>query len=157
MHPTDSVWIDVTIPRGDDLWVEDVGRAMHVVGRAWCEVLGAAGMGDLVMNEGPYVATELSKHVCFAGRGSGEVFQVVGVAGVTGVGTKVIGISQRRTREVARFQCIGYFTWHAEAHVGAIRSLSGESSADRLAAIIPHRAPAELLDALVGALAQQSH
>ena len=42
---------------------------------------------------------------CFAGAGSGEV--MVGER-------KVVGISQRRTRDAARFQCACVLHWNAE-------------------------------------------
>ncbi|MBU3703379.1 MAG: lipoate--protein ligase family protein [Ilumatobacteraceae bacterium] len=156
VHPTESVWVDVTIPRGDALWLDDVGRAMHVVGRAWSEVLDGMGMKNLVVNEGPFVATEFSKQLCFAGRGSGEVFRVDDEGNSRDAMTKVIGISQRRTRDVARFQCIGYFAWNIEVHVGAITSLSDGSNDRPFAAPIPLVATSDLLDGLVTALARLS-
>lgn len=156
VHPTESVWVDVTIPRGDALWLDDVGRAMHVIGRAWCDVLGGMGMENLVVNEGPYVATEFSKQLCFAGRGSGEVFRITDEGNSRDAMTKVIGISQRRTRDLARFQCIGYVAWNIEVHIGAIASLSDGFGARPFAVTIPSAAPNELLDGLVTALARLS-
>jgi lipoate-protein ligase A len=58
------------------------------------------------------VRTEWSDLVCFAGLGPGEV---------TVDGLKVVGISQRRTRDAARFQCVAYETWDA----GALLELLG--------------------------------
>ena len=54
------------------------------------------------------VRTTWSDHVCFAGIGGGEVIRD---------GRKVVGISQRRTRAGARFQCALYRHWRPEAHV----------------------------------------
>jgi hypothetical protein len=48
------------------------------------------------------VRSALSDVVCFAGLGPGEV--TIG-------GRKAVGISQRRTREAARFQCVAYERW----------------------------------------------
>jgi hypothetical protein len=53
------------------------------------------------------VRSEWSSRVCFAGTGAGEV-----LAG----GRKVIGISQRRSRNGARFQCALYRHWRADHH-----------------------------------------
>jgi lipoate-protein ligase A len=65
------------------------------------------------------VRTEWSELVCFAGLGPGEV--TVG-------GRKVVGISQRRTRDAARFQCVAYETWDADALGALARSASIEAS-----------------------------
>jgi hypothetical protein len=46
-----------------------------------------------------------SRLVCFAGVGPGEV--LVGER-------KVVGMSQRRTRDGARFQCVVHRSWDAE-------------------------------------------
>lgn len=148
VHPTDSLWIDVTIPRGDDLWVDDVGRAMHVVGRAWRAMLESHGVRDLEVNEGPHVATELSRQLCFAGRGSGEVFARH---------RKAVGISQRRTRDQARFQCIAYVVWDVAVHVGAIRAVRGrpDAAAD-LVGMIPRLEATEAVEGLAAALSRES-
>jgi lipoate-protein ligase A len=145
VDPVTSVWVDIVIPRADALWVDDVGRAMHFVGRAWREVLVDLGMGGLVVNEGAHVANDWSKTLCVAGRGTGEVF--------LGSGAKVVGISQRRTRDFARFQCIAYFAWDVALHLGAIPSLVDDP--DRVAtlvATIPAIAPADLAARLADAL-----
>jgi len=99
--PGGTLWVDVVVPRGDDLWDDDVGRATHWLGDAW-----AAAIGDgAVVHRGPMVRTEWSDVVCFAGLGPGEV---------TVDGRKVVGISQRRTRHAARFQCVAYERWDAQ-------------------------------------------
>ena len=99
--PGGTLWVDVVVPRGDDLWDDDVGRATHWLGDAW-----AAAIGDgAVVHRGPMVRTEWSDVVCFAGLGPGEV---------TVDGRKVVGISQRRTRHAARFQCVAYERWDSQ-------------------------------------------
>jgi lipoate-protein ligase A len=96
--PGATLWVDVVVPRGDDLWDDDVGRATYWLGDAW-----AAAVGDrALVHRGAMVHTEWSNLVCFAGLGPGEV---------TVDGRKVVGISQRRTREAARFQCVAYERW----------------------------------------------
>ena len=100
VEPIGTLWVDVVLPRGDALWDDDVGRAAHWLGDAW-----AAAIGDrAVVHRGAMVRAPLSDAVCFAGLGPGEV---------TVDGRKVVGISQRRTREAARFQCVAYERWDA--------------------------------------------
>lgn len=103
--PGDPIWVDVLVPRADPLWDDDVARAFLPVGRAWVAALAAVGVGDARVHDGPMVHSDWSRSVCFAGRGPGEVF--VG-------GAKVVGISQRRTRAGARFQCAVPRTWDPE-------------------------------------------
>ena len=47
-----------------------------------------------------------SSLICFAGKGPGEVFAADG--------SKIVGISQRRTRDWARFQCVVSLKWRPE-------------------------------------------
>lgn len=145
VDPVASVWIDVVIPRSDVQWIDDVGRAMHFVGRAWCDLVADLGMNDVFVNEGPHVANDWSRRLCVAGRGTGEVF--------TAAGAKVVGISQRRTRGFARFQCIAYFTWDVEVHLGAIPTLRNDSSrVAGLVAVIPPIEPDAIARRLAAAL-----
>jgi hypothetical protein len=92
------LWVDVVLPRGDDLWDDDIGRATHWLGDAWAGAIGDRAF----VHRGSMVRNEWSDIVCFAGLGPGEV---------TVDGRKVVGISQRRTREAARFQCVAYERW----------------------------------------------
>ena len=109
LHPTQSVWVDVTIPRDDSLWVDDVPSSMGWLGAA---IVGALnGVQEAEVHRGAYEPTELARTVCFGGLAPGEV--------VTS-GGKLAGISQRRTRDGARFQCVAYTTWTTEPWVEAI-------------------------------------
>lgn len=100
--PGDPVWLDVWIPRGDRWWTDDVQAAFGPVGAAWRRALEAAGVADLSVHDGSVVCPTGSRAVCFAGLGPGEVVHT---------GRKVVGISQRRTRDGARFQCAVYRRW----------------------------------------------
>lgn len=104
--PDDPLWIDVIVPRGDELWDDDVGRSFLPVGDAWQRAVSAVGVTGTSVHRGPMVRTEWSGAVCFAGTGPGEV--LLG-------GAKVVGISQRRTRAGARFQCAIPRRWEPEA------------------------------------------
>ena len=110
--PGDVVWLDVVVPAGDVLWHDDVGRAFGWVGETWVRALAAVGVGGGEVHEGALRCTAWSSHVCFAGLGPGEV---------TVDGFKVVGISQRRTRHAARFQCAALLRWDV---VGILRLLA---------------------------------
>lgn len=101
--PGDPHWIDVIVPRGHGLWSDDVGRAFLPIGRAWQRALASVGIDGTRLHEDGLACGPLGGTVCFAGRGSGEV-----LAG----DAKVVGISQRRTRAGARFQCAVPVHWN---------------------------------------------
>jgi lipoate---protein ligase len=105
--PGEVLWVDLVVPAHDPLWDDDVGRAPGWVGRLWESALRAAGHpGPLTAHTGPMVTTTWSRLVCFAGLAPGEV-----VAG----DAKVVGVSQRRTRAAARFQCAALAAWDPTA------------------------------------------
>ena len=103
--PGDLLWVDLLLPAGDPLWEDDVGRAAHWVGAAWARALASLGV-ETSVHQGSLVRTPWSDLVCFAGLGPGEV--------TTSGGAKVVGVSQRRTRAVARFQCAALLRWDVE-------------------------------------------
>jgi lipoate-protein ligase A len=104
VEPEAAVWVDVTIPPDDPLWDHDIGRAFHWLGAVWTEVLRAAGL-PARWHDGPMEKPPWSAWVCFAGLGPGEV---------TVEGRKVVGLSQRRTREGVLFQCCATLRWEPE-------------------------------------------
>ncbi|MGH9002957.1 MAG: lipoate--protein ligase family protein, partial [Acidimicrobiia bacterium] len=104
VEPGTAVWVDVTIPAGDPLWDDDVGRAFHWLGAAWVEVLATGGVAARC-HHGAMQRTPWSDWVCFAGLGPGEV---------TVAGRKAVGFSQRRTRDGALFQCCALASWEPE-------------------------------------------
>lgn len=106
--PDDLLWVDVVVPAGDPLWEADVGRAFHWLGDVWVAALGELGTTAHVHRDG-LRRTRWSDLVCFAGLGPGEV--------TTPDEAKVVGISQRRTREAARFQCAALGRWDPSALV----------------------------------------
>lgn len=107
LAPEAQLWIDVIVPRGDALWDDDVARATHWLGAVWADALATLGIEGASVHRGAMVVTPASPVVCFAGLGPGEV---------TVDGAKVVGISQRRTREAARFQCVVPAVWDAGLH-----------------------------------------
>ena len=110
LDPAAQIWIDVVIGRSDPLWHDDIGLAAQWLGEAWAAALADLGLSGVV-HRGPMVATPLSRVVCFAGLASGEV---------TVDGAKVVGISQRRTRAGARFQCSVPLAWDPERHAALL-------------------------------------
>lgn len=111
VHPSDSVWVDITIGRDDPLWRDDVAQSMLWLGELFVEALS------------PWVQTEVYRDsfstgidgriVCFASSSPGEVF--VGA-------NKLVGISQRRGRDGARFQCVLYRHWRPSEWSAALAS-----------------------------------
>ena len=101
LEPGHMLWLDVLLPAGDRYWQDDVGRSFGWLGEVWAEALDAVGIAAAV-HAGAPVRTDWSSRVCFAGLGPGEV--TIG-------GRKAVGISQRRTRAGARFQCLALAEW----------------------------------------------
>jgi lipoate-protein ligase A len=104
VEPDDTIWADVLVPRDDPRWDDDVGRSFLWLGRAWQRALTDLGL-DAEVHEGALACGAFGRQVCFAAIGSGEV---------TSAGAKVVGLSQRRTRAGARFQCTAYRRWRPE-------------------------------------------
>lgn len=117
LAPGSVVWADFTLPAGDVLWSDDVGRAFWWLGDAWAAALAAAGVDGAVVWRGGLVTSPWSHRVCFAGLGPGEV--TVGQA-------KVVGMSQRRTRAGALFQCAVVVQWDP-AHLVDVLALDDEA------------------------------
>jgi len=130
VEPGAAVWVDVTIPADDPHWDHDVGRAFHWLGAVWAEVLISGGV-LAAWHSGAMERTAWSPWVCFAGLGPGEV---------TAGGRKVVGLSQRRTREGALFQCCAVRRWEPER----LLDLLALSDDDR------RRAGAELAEVATG-------
>ena len=103
--PGQLVWFDVVVPAVDRRFghsASDVTASMRWLGTHIVSALGALGMSGVQMHEGPIEARRWGRLVCFAGTAPGEV---------TIDGRKLVGISQRRTRVGARFQCAVHTTW----------------------------------------------
>jgi len=142
--PGDVVWVDVIVPVGDPLWDADVGRSMWWLGDVWNTVVG----GDTDVHRGPLQTNEWSSLVCFAGLGPGEVCRG---------GRKLVGISQRRTRAAARFQCAVHRRFDAVA-VASLLALGGNERSE-LASLLEASvtcAPDLDADRFIAALVEQT-
>ena len=100
--PGEVTWVDVLLPAEDPLADHDVSRSALWLGAAWSRALVALGVDGPVVHTGPMTRPAWSDLVCFAGLAPGEV---------SVAGRKVVGISQRRTRHGARFQCAVLHRW----------------------------------------------
>ena len=146
--PGHQVWLDVGLPRGDPLWDDDVGRSARWLGQAVATALAGLGATGAAPHLGPMVHTAWSHQVCFAGRAPGEV--LVG-------GRKLVGTSQRRTREGAVFQVAVALVW-APALLGDLLRLPGGTGPELAAVgvglgeLVPGVRAAEVVSAVVGAL-----
>ncbi|MCA1841877.1 MAG: hypothetical protein LC792_01550 [Actinobacteria bacterium] len=148
VEPDAAVWVDVTIPPGDPLWDNDVGRAFHWLGAAWTEVLTGAGV-PARWHDGPMRKPPWSASVCFAGLGPGEV---------TVERRKVVGLSQRRTREGVLFQCCATLRWEPERLLALLALDDDERArgAVELAEVATGIGPdVDLVEGLVNALARR--
>lgn len=128
--PGRCLWIDVLLPRTDPRWHDDVGRSAYWLGDVWAAALAEYGVIGEVHRD-RLDRGDWGRLVCFSAVGPGEV--TVG-------GRKVVGISQRRTRAGARFQCLVLDRWEP----GPLLDLLQLSPAER------QRGAAELADAAAG-------
>lgn len=106
--PEEHVWVDAILPFGDPLWSDDVTVASRWVGEWWARALVAAGVSGVEVRRSGVTNRGLAASACFAGVGPGEVS--VG-------GRKLVGLSQRRTRQWAWFQCVVHRRWNPAATV----------------------------------------
>jgi lipoate---protein ligase len=120
LDPDGSLWVDVVVPVDDPRWDPDVHRAFEWLGEAWVAALREVGV-DATIHRGAPVDPALGRLVCFAGIGVGEV--LVG-------GAKVVGISQRRDRRGARFQCVAHRRWDPADTLAVLGPATDESRAE---------------------------
>jgi len=110
LSPGKQLWLDVVIPKDDRLWIDDVGRAAWWLGEVWLAAiksLATAEKMDIYVHRQDLVRGKYGDLVCFSGAGPGEVMTLDDA----GNPAKIVGISQRRTRDLARFQCTMYLQW----------------------------------------------
>ena len=144
LEPCEHVWLDIVIPRTDELWVDDVSTSMWWLGEVWVRALTEVGIDGAQVHRGALLNDSWGDLVCFAGVGPGEVT-------VSATGSKVVGISQRRTRDYASFQCTVFHKWAPEQFAPLLRVLPGAPSQieERVTAITAST------DAVVNAVVKQ--
>jgi lipoate-protein ligase A len=126
LDPAEVVWVDVVVPHGDPLWSDDVGVAFAWLGDAWVRALATVGV-EATAHRGAPVRADEGRVVCFAGLGTGEV----------SVGErKLVGLSQRRTRDGARFQCLVHLRWQPERWWPLVRSAVPDGAGESITAVV---------------------
>ncbi|MHB8682391.1 MAG: lipoyl protein ligase domain-containing protein [Acidimicrobiales bacterium] len=151
--PGAQVWVEAWVPRRDPLWEDDVVRGAWWLGELWADALARCGAPHPLVHRGRAVVTPWSGTICFAGIGPGEVAVE---------GRKVVGLSQRRTRDGARLHSMALVDWDPLPLV-ALLALDDEArarvlaetaaAAAGLAAVCPGAGDAErLLDAVEDAV-----
>jgi len=115
LFPGDQCWVDIWLPAGDPLWRTDVSQSSWWLGECWAQALAETSQlaAQPVVHQGPLLHRDLAEVACFAGLGPGEV--TVGQK-------KVVGISQRRSRLGARFQCVVYTHWDPKPLLAVLHS-----------------------------------
>ncbi len=149
--PGEVTWVDVIVPRDAPGWADDVHATMTWLGDRLATAMrtaagGAIAAGRLTVHRGRPITTAWSSTICFDGTGAGEVLLD---------GRKLVGISQRRTREAARLQC----AWHAEHRPADLLDLlrpddRPDPSALAPVATLPAALSPLIVDALVPLLAR---
>ncbi len=94
---------------------------MWWLGEVWVRALTEVGIDGAQVHRGALLNDSWGDLVCFAGVGPGEVT-------VSATGSKVVGISQRRTRDYASFQCTVFHKWAPEQFAPLLRVLPGAPS-----------------------------
>ena len=107
-------WVDVFVPRGCALWADDHVTTFVGVGRCWQRALDSLGIETDLVTAPRGEDRELARWACWAGQGWGEL---------TLEGSKLVGLSQRRTRWGARIQ--GMAVLDASASIVADLVVSG--------------------------------
>lgn len=136
-----SIWCDITIARDDVLWSDDVSSSMLWLGEVFVDALAPWLTTSVYRNE--FVVGDDGRAVCFASTSPGEVFAH---------SAKVVGISQRRTREGARFQCVLYRKWNPQDWVHCLASQDVAQRVHALSVAEVDASAEQVMDALLGAL-----
>lgn len=138
--PGDVAWVDVLLPSDDELWEDDISRSGFWLGQLWCSALADLGLTGGEVHTGRLELGELGRLVCFGAVGPGEV---------TLDGRKLVGVSQRRNRHGARFQCAVYHTWSPGmlAHLLGLEPAAAQPLTDM--AVGSGIAPARMVDAFL--------
>ncbi len=150
--PGQVVWVDLLIPTADPLWDQDVGRAGWWIGEAWATALEAVGVGPPQVWKQTMRTSRWSGRVCFAGVAPGEVLVE---------GRKVVGVSQRRTRDAALFQTAALIKWDPAEIVDVLDlgRIEVESALSDLAGVargVGSERAGRLADVFLGALTDQA-
>ena len=138
--PGEVVWLDVIVPEGDPLWDDDVGRSSLWLGDVWRSALDDIGVAGTAMHDGSLACGPLGRLVCFGAIGPGEL---------SIQGRKLVGISQRRTRDAARYQCAVYRLWAPDLLADLLCLDDDARAVLAMAAMGVGREPDDIVDAFL--------
>lgn len=116
LGPGRQVWVDLLVPRGDRLWDDDVIRAAIWAGETWSAAVASLAGEPASVHRGRSAGGRWGRLICFAGLGPAEV--TVG-------GRKVVGISQRRSRDWTRIQTMARLASDEDAPTPSPASAAG--------------------------------
>lgn len=116
LSPGRQVWVDLLVPRGDRLWDDDVIRAASWAGETWSAAVASLAGEPASVHRGRSAGGRWGRLICFAGLGPAEV--TVG-------GRKVVGISQRRSRDWTRIQTMARIAPDEDAPTPSPASAAG--------------------------------
>jgi lipoate-protein ligase A len=139
LEPAGQVWVDLWLPRSDELWEDDVVRSATWVGEVWARALSNLGATPPSVHTGRATDAEWSRLVCFAGLGPGEV---------TVAGRKIVGISQRRVRAGARISTLAHLVWEPSSLMSLLAAVGQRGGRGQRVGTELARAAVGLLDSL---------
>ncbi len=99
VEPDDPLWVDVWVPAADPLWQADVLASFEWVGQVWAHALASLGLAVDVHHGRLDDPGGWGRRLCFGAVGAGEVVSRAD----RGPSAKVVGLSQRRTRNGSWF------------------------------------------------------
>ncbi len=125
--PAESMWVDVVVAKGATGWNDDIGKAGCWMGDQWVAALAGAGIDGATVHRSGMQRLPGYDSVCFAGIGPGEILDVDGA--------KLVGISQRRTRDWALFQCAVPLRWDPSPLIAVLGPQAEAARAARVATL----------------------
>jgi lipoate-protein ligase A len=140
--PDESVWMDITISRQDPLWQDDVSASMLWLGDVFVQALQPWVHANTF--RGKFHNGDVGRAVCFASAAPGEVFADE---------KKLVGISQRRNRDGARFQCVVYRQWNPSVWSSLLASLDIQEHVRTMQVATVAASAHDIAHAVMGALA----
>lgn len=135
--PDECAWLDVIVARGAPGWNDDVGKAGCWIGDQWVAAFAAVGVGELRVHRTAMEKRPGYDAVCFAGVAAGEV--------VTPEGAKLVGVSQRRTRQWALFQCAIPLQWDPGPYIEVLGASAAPARDAAVAIVEPTVADAAMV------------
>ncbi|MEM9515004.1 MAG: hypothetical protein AAGA42_09105 [Actinomycetota bacterium] len=141
VDPATTAWFDAIIPADAPGWSHDIHRPMRWLGERLAAAFRQVDPGLAAQVQHEVVDTPWSRLLCFDGLGVGEL---------TVDGHKLVGMSQRRTREYARVQC-SWYQRNEQSRLVGLLSPEHRPPIDALAPVAT--LPATELDDVLDALA----